>query len=160
MTPNLPPAGSVRHFRVRRWTTHTNLACHACRTPIPPGSAKTPSPHVEIDSMDRQRLVLCTGCAPSAWEGAELAYGRAACWTPRDGWNADPASDAVAGAERITRTEAKRAYSEALRARTAASNKQHRRAHARRAQAVTEARAAVAALRVWSRPMCGWLPGR
>ena len=92
--------------------------------------------------MDLQRLVLCTGCAPSAWEGAEFAYGRAACWTPRDGWNPDPASDAVAGAERITRTEANRAYSEALHARTAAE--QHRRAHARRAKAVTEARAAVA----------------
>lgn len=94
--------------------------------------------------MDLQRLVLCTGCAPFAWEGAELAYGRAACWTPRDGWNPDPASDAVAVAERIIRTEANRARSEALHARTAASNEQHRRAHARRAQAVTEARAAVA----------------
>ena len=94
--------------------------------------------------MDRQRLVLCTGCAPSAWEGAELAYGRPACWTPRDGWNPDPASDAVAAAERITRTEADRARSEALHARSAADYELHRRANARRAKAVTEARAAVA----------------
>ena len=96
---------------VRRWTTYANLACHACRAPIPPGKAKSPSPYVEIESMDRQRLVLCTECAPTVWEGAELAYGRAASWTPRGGWNPDPASDAVAAAERITRAEASRARS-------------------------------------------------
>ena len=144
MTPHLPPADDVRSLNVRRWTTHTNLACHACRTPIPRGGLKSPSPHVEIVSMDRQRLVLCTGCAPPAWEGAELAYGRAACWTPRDGWNPDPASDAVAAAERITRTEANRARSEVLDARAVAAHEQHRRERARRAKAVTEARAAVA----------------
>ena len=145
MTPNLPPAGNVRLFKVRRWTTHANVECHGCRTPIPPGGAKSPSPHVEIVSMDLQRLVLCTGCAPSAWEGAELAYGRAACWTPRDGWNRDPASDAVAAAERITRTEANHARSEALIARHAAGHELHRRKRARRAKDVTEARAAAAA---------------
>ena len=49
----------------------------------------------------------------------------------------------MAVAERIIRTEADRARSEALHAR-AAADEQHRRERARRAKAVTEARAAVA----------------
>lgn len=141
---DLPPADNVRRFGVRRWTSRTNLACHACGTPIPPGRAKSPSPFVEIETMDLRRLVLCTGCAPSEWEGAGLAFGRAARWTPRDGWNPDPASEAVAAAERITRTEAGRVISEARNAQFAVEHERRLRESARRAKALMDARAVVA----------------
>ena len=141
---DLPSVDNVRRFSVRRWTTRTNVACHACGTPIPPGGAKSPSPYVEIETMDLRRLVLCAGCAPSEWDGAGLAFGRAARWTPRDGWKPDPASEAVAAAERITRTEAGRAISEARNAQFAVEYERHQRESARRARAVMDARAVVA----------------